>query len=52
MEDEQKEEVRDRVIQAVNEGKGQTGCEMCDRDSERGREGVIESVWLGITGEK
>lgn len=42
MEDEQRGEVRDCVIQGVNEGEGQTACEVCDRDSERGRE--IESV--------
>lgn len=41
MEDEQKEKVSDGVIQAVNEGKAQTGCEMCDRE-EGGSIGEVE----------
>lgn len=38
MEDEHGGEVRDRAIQGVNEGEGQAGCAVCDRDSKRGRE--------------
>lgn len=33
MEDEQRGEVRDCVIQGVYEGEGQTGCAVCDRQA-------------------
>lgn len=32
---EKRGEVRDCVIQGVNEGEGRPRCEVCDRDSER-----------------